>query len=109
MSEIQDISPQKLQEWLQKPKQEQPFILDVRNNDELEKAKLLEAYHIPMNDILDRLNEIPQNKPIVCMCHHGMRSSRVAYLLCQKNYTQIYNLEGGIHAMSNLRTEIAKY
>ena len=106
---IKDINAKDLKDWINSTNSELPFILDVRNDDELEKAKLQNAYHIPMADIADRLDEIPKDKPIVCMCHHGMRSARVAHLLMNKGFTNIYNLEGGIHSMASLDESIPKY
>ena len=38
-------------------------------------------------------------KPIICMCHHGIRSMRVASMLGGKGFT-VYNLTGGIHEYS---------
>ncbi len=88
----------------------QPFILDVRNHDELQKAKLNIAYHhIPMSNILQSLHNLPKSQAIVCMCHHGMRSASVANILIGQGFKDVYNLEGGIHAMANLDPTIGKY
>jgi rhodanese-related sulfurtransferase len=106
---IKDITAKDLKEWLNSQTDNLPFVLDVRNNDELEKAKLAGAYHIPMHDIADRIDEIPRDRPVVCMCHHGMRSAKVAYALMNKGFNNIYNVEGGIHAMSSVDENIAKY
>ena len=62
-----------------------------------------------MSDIIDRLDEIPKDRPVVCMCHHGMRSARVAHTLLNKGFHDIYNVEGGIHAMSIVDDSIPKY
>ena len=57
------------------------------------------AIHIPMNQIPQRLSEIPQDKPVVFMCHTGVRSYHVTvWLQKQQGYTNAYNLTGGIHA-----------
>ena len=106
---VKNISAKDLKDWINSKSENLPFILDVRNDDELEKAKLQGAYHIPMHDITDRLEEIPTDRPIVCMCHHGMRSARVAHALLNKGFKDIYNVEGGIHAMSSVDDSIAKY
>jgi rhodanese-related sulfurtransferase len=88
----------------------QPFILDVRNHDELLKAKLnIAFYHIPMLNVLDHLHEIPKDKAIICMCHHGMRSASVAHTLLNNGFTNLYNLEGGIHAVAKYDNSIATY
>jgi rhodanese-related sulfurtransferase len=79
----------------------EPFVLlDVREPDELEKASLAWAKHVPMAQVPERLTELPHDKPIVVMCHGGFRSNRVAQYLRQNGYTDVSNLTGGIDAWS---------
>jgi rhodanese-related sulfurtransferase len=49
-----------------------------------------------MNTIPQQLDAIPTDQSIVCICHHGGRSMRVAQFLAGQGYTQIFNLTGGI-------------
>jgi rhodanese-related sulfurtransferase len=58
---------------------------------------------IPMNEIPARLPELPQDRPIAVMCHHGMRSQRVAMFLAHHGYTDVANIAGGIDAWSRDR------
>ena len=58
---------------------------------------------IPMNQLPARLAELPQDRPIACMCHHGARSQRVALFLAQQGYGDVANIAGGIDAWSNER------
>jgi rhodanese-related sulfurtransferase len=51
-----------------------------------------------MNEIPARLAELPQDRPIACLCHHGARSQRVALFLAQQGYTDVANIAGGIDA-----------
>lgn len=53
---------------------------------------------MPMNTIPDKLSELDTEQPIVCICHHGMRSMQIAVFLEQNGFTQISNLIGGVHA-----------
>ena len=53
-----------------------------------------------MNEIPERLNELPVDRDIVVMCHSGGRSGRVAAYLRQSGYTSVANLAGGIDAWS---------
>lgn len=95
---IQEINPLQLQQWYQ---QQQKFILlDVREDDEVELVTLPDSLHIPMNLIPIRQNEIPDDKPIVLYCHHGMRSMQVALYLQEAGFEDLYNLSGGIDAWS---------
>jgi rhodanese-related sulfurtransferase len=45
-----------------------------------------------------RLAELPQDAPVVCICHHGARSMQVANFLEQHGFSEVSNLTGGIHA-----------
>jgi len=78
-----------------------PFtLLDVREDEELAIAAITGAQHIPMRTIPARIGEIPTDRPLVVMCHHGMRSQQVAHFLEQSGREQVHNLAGGIHAWS---------
>jgi rhodanese-related sulfurtransferase len=75
-------------------------LLDVREPDELATASLDWARAIPMGEVPARLDELPRDTPIVCMCHHGGRSERVARFLNENGYAKAVNLAGGIDAWS---------
>ena len=75
-------------------------LLDVREANELASASIPGATWIPMGEIPARIGELPRDKPIVCMCHHGARSERVAQFLAANGYAEAVNLEGGIDAWS---------
>lgn len=74
------------------------LLLDVREHHELEVCRIEGSVHIPMGEIAERLEELPRDVPIVCQCHHGGRSAQVQDFLLEQGYTDVYNLEGGIHA-----------
>lgn len=78
-----------------------PLVLDVRQAEELEIASLPGALHIPLNELPSRLGEIPRDRPIVAMCHHGMRSARATAWLLTQGITSIRNFTGGIESWAN--------
>ena len=82
-----------------------PLLLDVREPWEFALAAIrlegLRTLHIPMNEIPGRLAELDSTEPVVCICHHGMRSARVAAFLERQGFETVYNLAGGIDAWSN--------
>ncbi len=78
-----------------------PVVLDVREKWELEAARLPDTLDIPMNEIPDRLADLPRDRDIVVMCHGGVRSLRVAHFLAQNGFDRIANLTGGIHAWAH--------
>ena len=75
-------------------------LLDVREDGEVAYANIEGHTHIAMNLIPLRHNELPDDKPIVVYCHHGMRSMQVALFLEHAGFTDVYNLSGGIEAWS---------
>ncbi len=84
--------------WRADAVREQPVLLDVREPWEFQTCHIDGALTVPMNTIPDKLSELSAEKPIVCMCHHGMRSMQVGLFLEQHGFTNISNLTGGIHA-----------
>jgi len=81
-----------------------PVLLDVREPWELAIAAIRpprgEAVSIPMMQIPLRLAEVDRARPVVCICHHGVRSAQVVAFLVQQGYSPVYNLAGGIDAWS---------
>lgn len=77
------------------------LIIDVRQAWELNRSRLAQAVHIPMDDIPDSLDRIPQDTPVVIMCHHGTRSAQVTQWLRAQGYQNVLNMEGGIDGWSH--------
>ena len=74
------------------------LFLDVREQWEHELCHIAGDLHIPMGQIPARLDEIPQERPLIVVCHHGMRSRQVAEFLVSRGFTDVANLNGGIDA-----------
>jgi rhodanese-related sulfurtransferase len=77
-------------------------LLDVRESWELEIASLSEITHIPMGEITARYRELQQDQPVVCICHHGVRSLQVGLFLEHQGFENVFNLTGGMDAWSKL-------
>ena len=95
-----------------------PVVLDVRELWELQIASVTpEGFvllHVPMQSLPARLTELKatyaEDQPIVCLCHHGIRSQQVANYLIRNGFTNVVNLDGGIEAWAQqLDTRIAQY
>ena len=76
--------------------------LDVREPWEHELCHIAGDLHIPMGQIPARLAEIPQDRPLIVVCHHGMRSHQVAEFLLARGFDDVSNLDGGIDAWARL-------
>ncbi len=55
-----------------------PVIVDVREPWELEIAAVEGALAIPLGEVTRRAAEIPRDRPVAVMCHHGGRSAQAA-------------------------------
>jgi len=75
-------------------------LLDVRQPEELEIARLPGAIHIPLADLMGRLGELNPAHPIAVLCHHGVRSEMAGRLLERNGFASVAHLSGGIDAWS---------
>jgi rhodanese-related sulfurtransferase len=75
------------------------FLLDVREPDEWNFARI-GGTNIPLGELSQRYEEIPHNSPIVCICHHGIRSAQAVQFLRSTGFEEIHNLSGGIDRWS---------
>jgi adenylyltransferase/sulfurtransferase len=75
---------------------ERPFLLDVRNPEEIVICRIEGSTVIPLPELADRLGELDPRSPMVVHCKSGMRSAKAIALLRQHGFTRLRNLTGGI-------------
>lgn len=72
------------------------FLLDVRDDDELEEfGGLAGAANIPLSQLRDRLGELPHDRRIVTYCQKGQRGYLAACALLGSGFENVANLRGG--------------
>lgn len=72
-----------------------PWILDVRNDEEVEKAQIADAHHIHITQLPNNLDKIPKDQNIYIFCGSGLRSTIAASLLKQNGWKNIKVVLGG--------------
>jgi rhodanese-related sulfurtransferase len=72
-------------------------LLDVREQHEWDAGHAPQAQHLAMSQLTERIVEVPNDVPVICVCHGGGRSSRVAMALHQAGYNA-FSLRGGMVA-----------
>jgi rhodanese-related sulfurtransferase len=81
---------------------QRPVLLDVREDWEVRIAPMrieqADVMHIPMGHLVSRLPELDPDRPVRCLCHHGMRSLQVAHFLERQGFADVANVAGGIDA-----------
>ena len=84
-------------DWTDLDKEEfrQAQILDVRTDEEIKSGMIKGSIHIPLDDLRDRLKELPADKDIIVYCRAGLRGYLACRLLTQNGFERVYNLSGG--------------
>ena len=75
---------------------ENKFLLDVRTPDEFSLGSLPGAVNIPLDELRDRLAELPKDKMIYTFCAVGLRGYLAYRILTQHGFDKIRNLSGGL-------------
>ena len=71
-------------------------LLDVREPAELAICRIRGSRAIPLGELARRAGELDPDQPIVCICHHGIRSANAAAVLAAQGFESVFNLSGGI-------------
>jgi len=73
-------------------------ILDVREPWELAVCRFEGSIDVPLAMLPARIDDLPRHRPLVVVCHHGMRSLRAVAWLRAQGVDNAINLRGGIDA-----------
>jgi rhodanese-related sulfurtransferase len=78
------------------------LVVDVREPVEVDVCAIAGSLCIPMQDVPHHLQQLPRDRPIIVLCHHGVRSALVTQFLRDRGFGNAANLAGGIDAWSRL-------
>ena len=101
-----NISPKELNQILKDDSSVKPFIVDVREDNEIAIASFsFSVLHLPLSKAAnwsENIEELlPNDQPIIVVCHAGIRSLNFGIWLLEKGITKkVWNLVGGIDAWS---------
>lgn len=95
---MQNINANELAGWLDDESRVSPLLLDVREPWEYQLCHIDGSRTMPMDTVPANVEQLEKDTPIVCICHHGMRSMQVARFLEQQGFTDVINLTGGVDA-----------
>ena len=85
---------------------ENKFLLDVRTPDEFSLGSLPGAVNIPLDELRDRLAELPKDKMIYTFCAVGLRGYLAYRILTQHGFGKVRNLSGGLKTYRAATTPI---
>jgi rhodanese-related sulfurtransferase len=78
--------------------QQGAFFLDVRSQDEWDQFHIAGSTLIPLDQLPNRLSELPGDQELVVVCLSGHRSQSGVTLLQQAGFKQVSCLSGGLQA-----------
>jgi rhodanese-related sulfurtransferase len=92
---VPTLKPAEVQEKLKNGAR--PFLLDVREKQEMREGYISGAKLIPLGQLSNRMKELPKDREIVCVCRSGNRSRAAARQLIAAGYSAS-NMKGGMLA-----------
>jgi rhodanese-related sulfurtransferase len=76
------------------------LLLDVRNQAEFDSGHIIDAKHVPQDQLAGSAEALKKfkDKVVIACCESGMRSGAAARVLQAQGFTKIVNLKGGLQA-----------
>jgi len=72
------------------------FFLDIRTQEEWDDYHIPDTTLIPLDDLENRFDEVPQDQDVVVVCRSGNRSQVGRDALISAGFTQVTSLKGGV-------------
>ncbi|MBI2513099.1 MAG: hypothetical protein HYV96_14070 [Opitutae bacterium] len=90
--------------------QDGAVLIDVREPNELAVSHVAGSTQMPIREIPTRMSEIPTDRQVLILCHHGGRSARVTQFLRSAGWENVTNVAGGIDAWAlQVDPRLARY
>ncbi len=86
------------------------LVVDVRDAAEFASGHIVDAKHIPLEQLADRLKELAKykDKPLLVNCQRGARSAKACDILRKAEFKQVHNLQGGLNAWVEAKLPVVK-
>ena len=91
---------------MQQADKSQVTLVDVRTPDEYALGTIPGAINIPLDNLRERLADIPENQPVYLFCGVGLRGYLASNILKSKGYPDVRNLIGGLKTYKAATTTI---
>ena len=83
-------------------------LLDLRGHDAFRAGHIVNARHVPMDDLEAKTDKLDRNKPVVVYCDTGVSSARAAAKLVRAGFTDVWQLRGGLASWKRENMPVAK-
>jgi len=98
---INQLTPPQLAAWRADASRAAPLVVDVREPWELDVCRIDGALAVPLAELPRRAHELPRDRDLVLVCHHGSRSLHAAAWLARAGWPRVHNLTGGVAAWAD--------
>jgi len=92
---MNQVTSSELKKWITSDKDF--LLIDIREDWERELYNI-GGVHIPLGELITRMNEIPKDKEVVLYCEKGIRSVLAIQRLETSGFHNLINLGGGMSA-----------
>jgi len=102
---LPSLSPVELSEKLGKNKH--LLVVDVREPEEYHEGHIVGSKLIPLDEFRQRVNELPKDKEIICVCASGSRNQSATKFLVDAGYNAL-DMQGGMFMWQRAKLPIKK-
>lgn len=85
----------------------QTVVIDVRQPEEYREGHIAGSMLIPLGELNRRINELPKDREIFCICASGSRSHSATKYLISSGYNA-FDVKGGMYTWQNAKLPIKK-
>lgn len=99
MDHVAEVLPSEVSERLKRS--DRVKIIDVREEEEVERGMIPEAIHIPLFELPEHWDAWDREEEIIFVCRSGRRSMAACQVMTLQGFRNVKNLKGGMLAYSN--------
>lgn len=97
MEQFEHISVEQAYALLQQPELN-GVLVDIRDPQSFAQSHPDPAFHLTNDTIVQFMDQVDFEQPVIVMCYHGVSSQGAAQYLINQGYETVYSLDGGFEA-----------
>jgi len=97
--EVETLDSVSVEEFAKRAKANPINILDVRKDGEYQSSHIIDAQHLSLDFINEKMNEVSKDKTYYVHCAGGYRSVIAASILKARGYDKLIDVDGGYNAI----------
>ncbi|MFA0084421.1 thiosulfate sulfurtransferase [Vibrio sp. 10N.286.49.C2] len=105
MEQLQHIDVHRAQQLLKENAEAR--LVDIRDLQSFGVAHAPNAYHLTNDSLVEFMQQVEFDVPVLVMCYHGISSQGAGQYLLNQGFEEVYNVDGGFEAWhrANFPTE----